>query len=264
MVKRSPRAIGVAGAVVGGGLLIAGLEIAPSLDPGVLFYLAIGWLALLGLMIGLAIRVMAGWIGWIPTVSLALALAAVGFVLTGRDWSGARGTVMPCRRNWAWLPSWLLRASPPGSVGFEVAGAAVKVCYGRPAARGRKMVGGTHVPFGRLWRTGANEPTTIRTAAPIAVAGIPIEGGKASLYTIPGPESWEIILNRSTSQWGLESEYTPVVAAQEIGRAIVPSLVAPDYTDRFTIDVDDSTNPVALVLRWERTLIRLPVTPIDR
>lgn len=260
----SRRSAGIAGALGGGALLILGLEVAPSLDPGALSYVAIAWLGLLSLMIALAISVLASGIGWIPAVALAVALAAVGFVATGRDWAGPRGTVMPCRRNWGWLPSWLLRASPPGSVTFQVSGAAVKVCYGRPAARGRKMIGGTHVPFGRLWRTGANEPTTIRTAAPIAVAGIPIESGKASLYTIPGPESWEIILNGSTSQWGIESEYTPAVASQEIGRTIVPSQVAPDYTDRFTIDVDDTTNPIALVLRWERTLIRLPVTPIRR
>ncbi len=264
MVTRSRRPLTIAGVVLGGALLVGGLQVAPDLPPSTLFFVSIAWLVLLGLLVALAVRVVASWIGWMPAVALTVALAAASFVATGRDWSGARGTTLPCRRNWGWLPSWLLRSSPPASVSFEVDGAPVKVCYGRPAARGRKMIGGTHVPFGRLWRTGANEPTTIRTAKPIAVAGIPIEDGKAALYTIPGPESWEIILNRSTSQWGIESEYTPEVARQEIGRAIVPSRAAPDYTERFTIDVDRTSRPVALVLRWEQTLVRLPVTALGR
>ena len=86
-----------------------------------------------------------------------------------------------------------------GSVRLSVDGVPVKICYGRPASRARTMLGGSRVPYGRLWRTGANEPTTILSPIPLDIAGITMPAGRASLYTVPGPETWQVILNRSTS-----------------------------------------------------------------
>ena len=79
------------------------------------------------------------------------------------------------------------RASPYDSATVAVAGTALKVCYGRPSSRGRTMIGGEHVPYGELWRTGANEPTTIHTPIPVSIAGVDLEPGSYSLYTIPDP-----------------------------------------------------------------------------
>ncbi|NIU19704.1 MAG: DUF2911 domain-containing protein, partial [Actinobacteria bacterium] len=92
------------------------------------------------------------------------------------------------------------RVSPLDSITFQVDGDPVKLCYGRPSARGRTMIGGPDVPFGRLWRTGANEPTMIHTTVPITVAGIAIAPGSYSLYTVPGEERWEVVVNRSITQ----------------------------------------------------------------
>ncbi len=241
-------------------ILVGGVAIAPRLDPGWLLPLSVVWLLLLATLtirfLRLAFR-RAGWIG----ASTLVVLAASGAVLVGRDWEGPWGTRAPCRRNWGWLPSYLLRSSPTRSVTFEVGSRTVKVCYGSPRARGRKMIGGSPVPFGHLWRTGANEPTTIRTSGPITIGGIRLDGGNASLYTVPGPETWEIILNGSTGQWGIESEYGDELEAAELGRTVVPSGRSDRHQEAFGILVEPGTTPgsAVLVLAWETTVVRLPV-----
>ena len=152
------------------------------------------------------------------------------------------------------------RKSPLDSVSFTVAGSAVRVCYGRPSLRGRKMVGSDAVPFGKIWRTGANEPTMIHTTGPISVAGIRIAAGSYSLYTVPGPAEWEIIVNRSTTQWGEESNYTDAVKAQEVGRAKVPAEGLQQPVETFTIKPDPAAGDAkALVLEWEKTRVSIPL-----
>ena len=85
------------------------------------------------------------------------------------------------------------------------------------------MLGGEAIPYGKLWRTGANEPTVFFAPVPLKVAGIDVPPGVYSLYTVPGAKEWEVIVNRSVSQWGHESEYTDKVKAQELGRGKVKS-----------------------------------------
>jgi len=128
------------------------------------------------------------------------------------------------------------------------------------------MIGGRYVPFGRLWRTGANEPTTIIATGALEVAGIPIPAGRSSLYTVPGPETWEIILNRSTSQWGIESEYSDAVRAGEIGRTILRSETIPTAVERLTFLVDphEQGQGMDLLIRWESTEVRIPILPGSR
>ena len=154
------------------------------------------------------------------------------------------------------------RKSPLDSLTFAVAKQPVKVCYGRPSSRGRVMLGGEAVPYGKLWRTGANEPTIFFTPVALSVAGIKVPPGAYSLYTVPGAAEWEVIVNRSTKQWGEESNYTEKVKAQEVGRATVGSeqLAAPIET--FTLRSEPSGAKGAdLVLEWEKTRVRIPVEP---
>ena len=96
------------------------------------------------------------------------------------------------------------RKSPLDSLSFKVGSSDVKVCYGRPSLRGRHMLGGDDVPYGKLWRTGANEPTMIHTSGPLVVAGIKVPAGSYSLYTVPTANEWEVIVNKSITQWGEE------------------------------------------------------------
>ncbi|MGH7519350.1 MAG: DUF2911 domain-containing protein [Gemmatimonadales bacterium] len=152
------------------------------------------------------------------------------------------------------------RKSPLDSLSFSVGGKTVKVCYGRPSLRGRQMLGGEAVPFGKVWRTGANEPTMIHATGPLTVAGLKVPAGTYSLYTVPGKSEWEIVVNRSTTQWGEESNYTDEVRKQELGRAKVKpeSIAAPVET--FTIRAEPPSGETkALVLEWEKTRVRIPV-----
>jgi hypothetical protein len=151
------------------------------------------------------------------------------------------------------------RKSPLDSLTFQIAQQPVKLCYGRPSSRGRVMIGGENVPFGKLWRTGANEPTIFFTPVPITVAGIKVPPGKYSLYTVPGAKEWQVIVNRSTSQWGEESNYTPAVKAQEVGRGTVPVEQVKTPIETFTIRAAPGAGGAGLVLEWERTRIRIPI-----
>lgn len=151
------------------------------------------------------------------------------------------------------------RASPYDSTRFALDGGEVLVCYGRPSARGRTMLGGEHVPYGRLWRTGANEPTLLHVSAPASVAGIDVEPGSYSLYTIPGEAEWTIIVNRAIDQWGHESSYTPEVEAQEVGRGTVAAEPVEEHVEQFTIRSEPADGGATLILEWENTRVPIPV-----
>jgi hypothetical protein len=152
------------------------------------------------------------------------------------------------------------RASPLDSVMFRIDDQVVKICYGRPSSRGRTMIGGADVPYGQLWRTGANEPTMIHTPVALVVAGVTVAPGTYSLYTIPGAGSWIVILNRSTSQWGREDGYTEDVRAQEVGRGAASSETLNRHVERLTIRVRPiASDRAMLYLEWERTQVVIAV-----
>jgi hypothetical protein len=152
------------------------------------------------------------------------------------------------------------RKSPLDSVTFTVANKPIKVCYGRPSSQGRVMIGGENIPYGKLWRTGANEPTIFYTPIPLSVAGISVSPGVYSLYTVPGRQEWEVIVNRSVSQWGHENEYTAEVKAQELGRAKVKSEAPKEPLEKFTIRAEPQGGKAAsLILEWEKSRIKIPV-----
>ena len=125
------------------------------------------------------------------------------------------------------------------------------------------MLGGKAVPYGKLWRTGANEPTIFSTPIPMTVAGIKVSPGVYSLYTVPAAGEWEVIVNKSISQWGEESHYTPQVQAQEVGRAKVKSESVSSPIETFTIRAEPGpANSASLVLEWEKTRVTIPLKPV--
>jgi len=152
------------------------------------------------------------------------------------------------------------RKSPLDSLTFTIGKDTVKICYGRPSARGRTMIGGASVPYDTLWRTGANEPTTVFSDEPLDVAGVRAPAGSWTLYTVPGKTQWQIIVNASVTQWGIEKDYDAVVRKQEVGRGKVPSEAMTDFMETFTIRAEPAgANEVTLVLEWEKTRVRIPV-----
>ncbi len=152
------------------------------------------------------------------------------------------------------------RLSPLDSVSFTIEDGPVKICYGRPSAKGRAVMDSL-VPYGQLWRTGANEPTMIHTSVALDIAGIEVEPGTYSLYTVPGESEWQVIVNRSTSQWGRENNYSDEVRAQEVGRATVRAGSTGEFVETFTISaIDGESGGVSVVLEWENTRVAIPVS----
>jgi len=153
------------------------------------------------------------------------------------------------------------RKSPYDSVAINIGGKRAMLCYGRPGANGRKIFGEL-VKYGQLWRTGADEPTTLHLSFPATIAGIRVQPGSYSIYTVPGQSEWQVVVNASTSQWGHESAYERV-KDQELGRAKVKSETLPDHVERFTIRAVPAGAGADLVLDWERTRVRIPILPAN-
>lgn len=246
--------------LLSGLVLVGGLWAAPSLPTAFVLPASVAWYLALAVLARAGYRVLAAWLPSAVAVTLVLLAIATPVLLTAVPASTSLSAHLPCPRNWRWQPTWLLRSSPMASVTLTVGGPPVKVCFSQPALRGRTMIGGPRVPFGQLWRTGANEPTTIIASIPLDIAGIVVPPGRSSLYTVPGPETWEIILNRSTTQWGIESEYTDAVKAREIGRAIVRSESIEPVIERLTFTAGDNE----LILRWGTTRVRIPISAASR
>lgn len=95
----------------------------------------------------------------------------------------------------------LPRVSPKASCGFTIGLTDVKVNYGAPAVKGR-VIWGSLVPYGQVWRAGANEATTIEFSTDVNMEGQPLKAGKYSLFFIPGEKEWTVIVNKVWDQWG--------------------------------------------------------------
>lgn len=149
------------------------------------------------------------------------------------------------------------RPSPLDSAVVDMGGEMVKVCYGAPSARGRTLVGGDPHPFGQAWRTGANEATSIHLPFAATVAGVDVDAGSYSLYTVPGEDSWEIFVNRTVERWGIP--INAGVSEANVGSGTAPSFDN-DHTERMTMSFENAmANSATLVLRWEGYRVEIPV-----
>jgi hypothetical protein len=145
--------------------------------------------------------------------------------------------------------------SPTGSFTQNVGLAEIKVEYSRPAAKGRKIVGGV-VPFDAVWRLGANSPTKFTTTDSITVAGKGLAKGSYVMMAKPGASEWEIIFNKNptASAFGFKEE-------DNVLKVKVPSQNLPFAVESFTMMISDITNTGAsLDIMWENTIVRVPFT----
>lgn len=132
--------------------------------------------------------------------------------------------------------------SPRDAVHADLGGATLSVDYSRPFARGRVLLGGI-IPYDRVWRTGANAATHLTITAPIRLAGVPLEEGTYTLWTLPSRDRVQLIINRQTGQWG--TGYGP---AHDIARVDMETETLQEPVEQFTIRVD----PVGprLIMEW--------------
>ena len=146
--------------------------------------------------------------------------------------------------------------SPRDTAWGEIGRARLMVDYGRPSRRGR-VVFGQVVPWGRVWRTGANEATQLTTNTPLVLGGERIPAGTYSLWTVPRPDGATLIVNRRTGQWGTHYERTLDLARVEMARE---SLAEP--VEQFTIAIEPSTDGGVLRLSWESTSYLAPLSVV--
>ena len=181
-----------------------------------------------------------------------------GFVVTGVSEVPTWLALGPCLKDPTSPVSYRPRVSPLATVDARAGGVAVRLCYGRPAMRGR-VVFGDLVPYDSLWRMGANEPTRLYTAGAISLAGLVLPAGRYALYARPHPDRWEVFATRSILHWG--NDISPAVRAREVGSITVPVERLAQPVETLTVRVDTSGAPVVLRLDWETTGISLPLLP---
>lgn len=148
------------------------------------------------------------------------------------------------------------RPSPPASADCSLAaGKTIHIDYSSPRMKGRKIYGGL-VPWGKIWRAGANEATTFVTTADVVVGGKDVPAGPYTLFTIPNEDKWTLIVSKKTGEWGI-----PYPGEQfELTRADmqVSKLDAP--VEDFTISFDNSGGTCTLRMDWETTRASIAIT----
>lgn len=168
------------------------------------------------------------------------------------------------------------RPSPLGIARITVDGTYLRVIYGRPYQRGRDNIFGTEesgalVPWGQVWRTGANEASEITVTGDVLVAGQRLPAGTYSLFTTPGPEEWKIHFNRELGLDGTgrfdeaTDTFTPIDLAKTDALTVtVPSSrIEGDEVEQLTLEFEPTSGGADLVLRWIETEVRVPMKPVS-
>lgn len=149
------------------------------------------------------------------------------------------------------------RASKHDSASITLDGGTIKVCYGRPRARGRRVMGGL-VPNGAPWRMGADEATAIHVPFPARIAGVNVAPGWYSLYAIPDATQWRIVVNRDAERWGIPiNDY---VRSKDVGSGTAPVERLGTPVEALTITLSPKSKSAATMdVEWENTRVRIPV-----
>ncbi len=146
--------------------------------------------------------------------------------------------------------------SPPAKATCKFSdGKTIQVNYSSPRMRGRKIFGGL-VPYGEVWRAGANEATTFETDANLAVGGTNVAAGNYTLFALPNPDSWKLIISKETAEWGIP------YPGEEHDLARIPMQVSklPSPVENFTIHFDQSGGACTMNLDWETTRASIKIT----
>src|SRR5215471_19968714 len=133
-------------------------------------------------------------------------------------------------------------ASPPGTATFTFGdGKTINIAYSRPSVKGRTIFGGL-VPYGQVWRTGANAATTLKTDTNLTIGGANVPAGTYTLYTIPEEKKWTLIINKQTGQWGTQYD-----EKQDLARVEMKVSKNASPTEQFTIGFDQTGTSSAVL-----------------
>jgi hypothetical protein len=139
-------------------------------------------------------------------------------------------------------------SSPPANAMVTLAGKQVIINYHAPSTRGRKIMGGL-VPYDQVWRTGANEATTLVTAVSLKIGTLNVPAGTYTIFTLPSQKQWLLIVSKKTGEWGI-----PYPEGDDLGRTpmMSKSLATPQEVMSITFE-NNKSNSAELHVRWENT-----------
>jgi hypothetical protein len=151
------------------------------------------------------------------------------------------------------------RKSPHDTVSVMLAGQKVTISYGRPYLRGRQAVGGSLVPYGMVWRTGADEATKLTTPVDLMIGDLKVPAGSYSLFTQVTKDGWTLIVDKTADQWGAFS----YDQSQDLGRTKMEVMKPEAKLEQFTISLNKTGDKsTVLSLAWENTIASVPVKAI--
>jgi len=152
--------------------------------------------------------------------------------------------------------------SPADTATYQGAnGLEISVKYCRPFKKERKLFGegeGVLVPYGKKWRTGANEATEITFNQNVKIVGEAVPAGTYSLYTIPGPDQWTVAINKKTGYWGAGFS-DPFEESQDVVRASAKVSQSSEEMEQFTISFSEQSGNAIMHLAWGNTQASLPI-----
>lgn len=147
------------------------------------------------------------------------------------------------------VTSFAQKPSPPASASCDLGGGkSVKTDYSSPRMKGRKIFGEL-VPYGQVWRTGANEATTFVTSSNISVGGKAVPAGNYTIFTVPNADKWTLIVNKKTGEWGIPYKYE----SDELARVDMKVSKLPSPAENFTISYEKSGSGCTMQIDWETT-----------
>lgn len=149
------------------------------------------------------------------------------------------------------------KASPEATVEYKKDGTEISVFYCQPSKKGRDIFGGL-IPYGTVWRTGANEATTFTTNKDLTISGKTLPAGKYTLWTIPQKDKWSVIFNSKMYDWGVSfGGVASREAAADVLQVEVPVEALEAVQEQFQISFDEATP--AMVLAWDKTKVAVPL-----
>jgi hypothetical protein len=141
------------------------------------------------------------------------------------------------------------RPSPPANAECQLSnGKSVKIAYSSPRMKGRKIFGGL-VPYGQVWRAGANEATTFVTDTDLNVGGTTVPAGSYTLFAVPNAEKWQLVISKKTGEWG--TKYAG--PGEDLARIDMKVSKLSSPMENFTIAFDKSGSGCILSMSWENT-----------
>lgn len=148
------------------------------------------------------------------------------------------------------------KASPEVTVEYKKNDTKISVFYCSPSKKGRDIFGGL-IPYGTVWRTGANEATTFTTAKDLTIGGKTLPAGKYTLWTIPNKDRWTVIFNSKMYDWGVSlGGVASRDAAADVLQVEVSSETLSAVQEQFQISFDEAVP--AMVLAWDKTKVAVP------